>query len=432
MTDVRLQITEALKSLIHRQRGRDFQWLAVHLAKTKWPELEATHEQADGGEDATSFFVGADGKRRTLACSLTGTLRKVREDAERQKQRGVDLDVLVFATPVPVTNLEVTAWRDSVQKEFGHDLHVIHGSELVTMLEQPANAWMCERYLDVRILPAPELADIEKSGVAAARTTLAAWQSEYGHDPAASIDLTLVKETQTEPVPITLAELANTLVEHDRILITGPPGAGKSTTLLQLAEALLDTPGMPIPFLVSLPGWAASGADFAFYFEQRLERLGVKSSSLRKLLDAGRVAILLNGWNEVPEDVGSQKAGAQLKDFAIANRKAAFVISARETHVAPPIGSLLHVSINPLSKEQQMLVIKRAGLIDPSILVGHLENNPVMAEVVQTPLFLAVMIDLTRRGASLPTTRGGIFKSFVEGVETSAEHAAALSRSQPK
>jgi hypothetical protein len=147
MKSRRLQIKEALENLIHSQRAREFQWLAVHLAQTKWPELEATQEEADGGEDATSFFIGKDGKRRSLASSLTGTLKKVRDDAETQRKRNVVLDCLVFVTVARVTNRKVASWRKVIKKKFKHDLHVIPQAEVITMLEKPSNAWLCEQYL---------------------------------------------------------------------------------------------------------------------------------------------------------------------------------------------------------------------------------------------------------------------------------------------
>ena len=50
----RLQIKEALESMIYSQRAREFQWLAMHLVQTKWPELEATQEESDGREGKAS------------------------------------------------------------------------------------------------------------------------------------------------------------------------------------------------------------------------------------------------------------------------------------------------------------------------------------------------------------------------------------------
>src|ERR1035438_1267281 len=84
---------------------------------------------------------------RSLATSLTGTLKKIREDAETQRQQNVKLDCLVFVTAARVTNRTVVNWRKVIRTEFGHTLHVIPQSEVITMLEKPSNSWLCERYL---------------------------------------------------------------------------------------------------------------------------------------------------------------------------------------------------------------------------------------------------------------------------------------------
>jgi hypothetical protein len=77
MSDQRLSIKKALEISVDAQRHREFQRIAIHLAKKLWPELQATEEHNDDGEDATSFVTGADGCGRSVAASLTGTLTKM-------------------------------------------------------------------------------------------------------------------------------------------------------------------------------------------------------------------------------------------------------------------------------------------------------------------------------------------------------------------
>jgi hypothetical protein len=62
----RNKIKQALEALVEAQRHRDFQRVAVHLAKRQWPELQATEEQNDGGEDATSFLAISSGLVRDV------------------------------------------------------------------------------------------------------------------------------------------------------------------------------------------------------------------------------------------------------------------------------------------------------------------------------------------------------------------------------
>ncbi len=253
MKSRRLQIKEALENLIHSQRAREFQWLAVHLAQTKWPELEATQETADGGEDATSFFIGKDGKRRSLASSLTGTLKKVRDDAETQRKRNVELDCLVFVTAARVTNRKVANWRKAIKKKFKHDLHVIPQAEVIAMLEKPNNAWLCERYLG---LDAPN----KESG--AIQRLL-----EYSGDLLKRIRTTFGADQHFHlDRPTLIQNLRSAFATERFTLVTGQAGVGKSAAAL---VALTEVRG-------NAPMFVFQAADFAYgNLDQALQNLRI-------------------------------------------------------------------------------------------------------------------------------------------------------------
>jgi hypothetical protein len=70
MKDRSVQITEALASMKSAERHADFQALACHIAKRRWPTLVVTERKSDGGEDLTSFFADATGRRVRGAVSL--------------------------------------------------------------------------------------------------------------------------------------------------------------------------------------------------------------------------------------------------------------------------------------------------------------------------------------------------------------------------
>ena len=435
MKSRRLQIEEALQNMIHAQRAREFQWLAVQIGKTKWPELEATLEQKDGGEDATAFFIGKDGKQRRLAASLTGTLDKVRADAARLRSRNVSLDVLVFVTPVAVSNLQVSDWCKRIHDEFGHELHVISQSELVAMLEQPCNADLCRRYLQLDFRDEPELGELEVTTRSAALATLADWKAEFGCGPGLAIELTLVRESSpgstgqpaaSKSTLASLGEVAKLVIERGRVILTGAPGAGKTFTLIQIADLLLKDNSAPIPVLVSLPGWASHGCDFHAYVEQQLRDRGVSETAFSKLQTAGRIALLLNGWNEIPESFGASKAAGQLQDFALNNAATPLIVSTRDTTLAPPLSHPSLVRVFPLSPQQKLEIIERSGFSDPSKLFHALERMPTLASITETPLFLAAIVELARGGIEhLPTARFAILEGIIGQAEQRAQAALA-------
>jgi hypothetical protein len=434
MKDRRLQIKEALESMINAQRHREFQWLAVQLAKTKWPELEATHEQADGGEDATSFFVGSDGSQRRLACSLTGTLDKIKKDAARLKERNVQLDFLVFVTPVPVTNLDVTDWCETVKKEFGHGLHVIPQAELIAMLEQPQNAWLCCQYLHLDFGDEPKLAEFEASMRGAATALLQGWKTEYLYVKSKAVELTLAQDSQEsgkhgvskiQSKQLSLADVVVLISRGNRAILLGQPGAGKTFTLIQLADLLLQDAKAPIPFLVSLPGWASDGGDFLPYLAKLLLAYDISPDVIAKLSAAGRVVFLINGWNEIPDGFAG-RANLQLRGFLLNSPATGLIVSTRESRVPVPLSSASAIHVRPLSLHQKQEIIGKSGLENPLALVRELESNAALAEITDTPLFLAGVIDLARAGDSLPITRSGILKKIIEQTERSPDHATAL------
>ncbi len=132
MENKRTRIELALERLIREQQGNTFERLALQLAKQRWPDIEPTESGHDGGEDGIPVpSQYSDTQKRSLACSITGTLEKVRGDCRRIKERGVRIDLLIFYTPAKVNNLEISEWQKKIQQEFKHDLLVMPRATIV-------------------------------------------------------------------------------------------------------------------------------------------------------------------------------------------------------------------------------------------------------------------------------------------------------------
>jgi hypothetical protein len=92
MPVLRTDIEKALDELISNEEGMRFQGLAVVLAKQKWPNFIASERKKDLGFDAHApALLAQDGKGRALACSLTATLEKIRNDIEKIRSEANDL-----------------------------------------------------------------------------------------------------------------------------------------------------------------------------------------------------------------------------------------------------------------------------------------------------------------------------------------------------
>lgn len=91
--------------------GFTFQNLTVVLAKLRWPELIACERHNDHGLDAyVPVSVAPDGRGKGLACSVTGTLDKIKNDAEKVPKDYPDVSLLVFYTTHKVTQPTKAEW----------------------------------------------------------------------------------------------------------------------------------------------------------------------------------------------------------------------------------------------------------------------------------------------------------------------------------
>lgn len=428
MKSRRLLIEEALDVLVHHKRTLDFQWLATSVAKDKWPTLEATTWYSDGGEDATSYFTD-DGKKRSLACSITGTLKKIKDDARRIRDRNVKIDVLVFATPETITQVEIDEWRKEIQKDFDHDLHVIPRSEIVAILEQPKNAWLCKAYLDLSFEEDPNEETAALKTRAGAARILAAWKKDSRFERIHPIELTLSllrPEQTSHPQHVGLTEVCQLVRKDRRVLLQGLPGAGKSITLLQIADVLLNDTSGPIPIVLALAEWASTNADLIPFVAQRLLPEGVTFSELARLNVAGRLIFLLNGWNEVSSD-DAVCIAERMRSAVRESASTSFIITTRDGDHSLPFSARAVLRIEPLNSLQKREIISRFGLADPSILIERIETEIVLADITQTPLFLAGVIEIAKLGSEIPKSRDGILRTLVQNTENAPDHQVALS-----
>lgn len=100
-----------------------------------------------------------------------------------------------------------------------------------------------------------------------------------------------------------------------RMMIVGPAAAGKTSAAIVLLRAALHhraapamapyRSGIPVPVLMTLDGWAPDDErrDVVDWAVERLSRERKGHRYLRQLLDTGRIALFLDGFDEVSEEV---------------------------------------------------------------------------------------------------------------------------------
>ena len=102
-----------------------------------------------------------------------------------------------------------------------------------------------------------------------------------------------------------------------RLVIAGGPGSGKSSAAVLLILAALRhrrsvpaqaRPGVPVPVMFTLHGWDPSTHRVRDWMAERLRQTypllaGRHGAATCGMLDEGRIAVILDGLDEVPEDL---------------------------------------------------------------------------------------------------------------------------------
>ncbi|HET8926011.1 MAG TPA: hypothetical protein VFN26_23705 [Candidatus Acidoferrum sp.] len=424
----RSEIERALNEMISDETGMKFQGLAVVHGQKKWPQLVACERKWDGGLDAHAKGVlQPDSKGIGLASSITATLKKISTDAEGVKQHYSDVQVLIFSTALKVSKHEEALWATEILAKFGLHLVVVSREEFIIWLLDPAQADICRDQLGIAPSMAQDLEPALKHAQEAAKEVVDNWDRIYRKAGRPLINLSAVKlDDSGNPVEaVTTASLGTALAEGQRIILEAPAGSGKTTTLVQFAQRILSTGGLP--FLVDFPEWVSSHRNILSFIAENssFAKRGLDAGLLSKLRGEQPVTFLLNGWNEV------SIANADAADAAMRHLErdfyAAIIIVATRTHrLIPPLRGALRVELNPLGREQRNEYLDLSLGESAHGLKVKLDNSRMLHTITGTPLILAEVVDLYRSGKDIPPTKMGVLRAVIEEIEQSTEHRASL------
>jgi DNA polymerase III delta prime subunit len=186
------------------------------------------------------------------------------------------------------------------------------------------------------------------------------------------------------------------------MLLLGQPGSGKTTTLLQLAEALLaaaesdDT--KPIPVLFSLSSWRASDKsiqDWAIREFRQMFSMPVDLAT--RWLAEGQVLLLLDGLDEVAQTHRASCVDG-VNTYAATAGLSGLVVSCRAQEYAQ-LGKRLQVNtaleVLPLSASQSEALLRGAGATGAGLVALLDSAGP---ELSASPLMLSAVSRITRTG----------------------------------
>lgn len=428
MSVARNLIEQALNEIASDEGGMRFQGLAVVLGKLRWPELVACERKNDLGLDAyapasiSSLHVGIG-----LSSSITSALDKIKKDADRAKPHFPDLQILAFITPGKVTNDAAKDWQSEIKKTYGWELIIMSREEIIATLQVPDNASLCQTHLGIAIPESkPTTKALLELTLEAANDVIASWSRRT--DQKTVIDLRLSrldeKGSQTQET-YQLQGISDLLLKSKRIVLEGPAGRGKTTTLIQLARA--HRAQKRVACLVDLPAWVRSGLrifDFIAGMEEFQSR-GLTAEDLARVNRAQPFTFLLNGWNELNASESTEGASS-IRDLERSFAKGGIAVATRAHPVAPPLPGSVRFRLQPLTGMEREVYLTTRLKDRAGELNSLLNNDPVLNDLTTTPMILAEVVSLFEAGKPIPASKLGVLDAVTRLMEDSAEHQAAL------
>lgn len=390
-------------------------------------------------DDFTAPTKDVIARRVGYRCSLCrrGTVGP-NADPSRANNIGVAAHITAASPGGPRYNSELTSdeRRDArngiwccqnCAKLIDSDLRRFPIAALIELREQAERA--ANERLEVVENQAPALAAAETKVRDAAATILRGWRELFQFNQGQLVELDLReyrRDSAAATSPAwTLAQLAQGLKESRLFILRGEPGAGKTMTLLQIASMLSSDAAAPVPLIFPVSGWINSGRDLVGYAIDQLATHRVTADDVALLLRGGRLAFLLNGWNEA-SDEGLARAQIRLREFVRVNPGTPLLLSTRITQATPTLAGETSLDLQRLTPAKKAAVVRGSGLAEPEQFIAQLDANATLAEITDTPLFLAASIRLAASGGELPATRSRLLLRCVEELENSDEHRAML------
>ncbi|KGT77322.1 hypothetical protein MA20_22275 [Bradyrhizobium japonicum] len=265
-------------------------------------------------------------------------------------------------------------------------------------------------------------ADLAKRFRAAAENDLCVFR-QTSKWPRTSVALRL--EVDGFDTPVTTDALARAVTSLDDLILVAGPGMGKTTTVFQVAEGILETSN-GTPLVVMLNDWATESATILESILKRPAFKGILEDDLRRATAQPGVVLLLDGWNELDAE-SRKRARVQISTLKAGLPELGLVVSARKPRnqaLDVPFGGK-RVDLLPLNHDQQMQIARDVRGEDGARLVDQAWRTAGVRELVTIPLYLTALLSLPN-GMPFPTTKEEVLRHFVAAHEVETGRAEAM------
>jgi hypothetical protein len=257
--------------------------------------------------------------------------------------------------------------------------------------------------------------------IAAAAADVAAFRRMAGW-PRHALALNLRMTDDENERAFQASGLAAALGAFNEIIVIAPPGTGKTTTLVQVADAIVQT-ARSVPLLVPLGEWASQPGSLLQSVLQRAAFQGNREQHLMLLAYHGRLVLLLDGWNELDREA-RLRASSEIKRLRREFPTLGIIVTTRRRALDAPLNGPV-VQIDVLTRAQQLEIARALRGEQGQALLDRAVRTPGVRSLVSIPLYLTALL-LQAAGGAMPTTKEAVLRLFVAEHERGSERAEAL------
>ena len=238
--------------------------------------------------------------------------------------------------------------------------------------------------------------------------------------PATAILLTL--EVTGLESSVNARELATALMTLDDLILVSQPGMGKTTTLFQVAEAVLENENAT-PIVIQLGDWSVDGASLLESVLKRPAFNGISEVDFRSVAEKPGVILLLDGWNEL-DSPARKRASSQVAHLQVELPQLSLMISTRKQGLDVPVNGT-QVKLRPLNESQQLSIARTLRGNEGENIINLAWHIAGVRELMTIPLYLTALLKLPDV-APFPDTKEEVIRRFVEAHEEDNQRTEAL------
>lgn len=289
------------------------------------------------------------------------------------------------------------------------------------------NAAQIQVLISPDLLPFPQDKDLERLKVVSeklAEAGRAIWKMPMFVAPLA---LEMFEDGDSDAEihhPITIEQLIETIEAGSNIVLSGDGGIGKTTLLLQLASVT----GRRTGLYSDAATWARSGLSLLDYLANtpHAQAIGITSADLIRLAKDGFLAVLINGWNEIPAE-NKRYCHDDIAHLITAAPALAVVVTSRTSHDTATLPSPKSIAVQGLSWKGLSAVVRaelNRGAAD--VLLESLTRDVRLRHAARSPLILRGLIAQAQKKEVTSTNTYDLLSAVVMAFESDKKRELML------